>query len=73
MEPLEQERNRWTLMYSGNTRTYVLTEQWLVADDSVEKKWVWGYRTQTAWKTLPEALDHITRTNAERQDVNDAS
>lgn len=50
---------RWTLMWSGPTRTYVLTEQMLVQGH-------WVPRTRSSWKTMPEALLHIQKTNDDR-------
>jgi len=51
--------NRWTLMYSGQTKTYVLTEQWLVNN-------IWTPRTRSSWKTMPEVLAYIAQTNEKR-------
>ena len=61
-----EPQNRWTLMFHGDSRKYILTEQWLIRDDSINGDLVWGYRTQTYWDTLKEALTHIEQTNERR-------
>lgn len=51
---------RWTLTYTGATKTYQLTESRFVDGD-------WIPLRNTSWATLESAVNHITNTNTQRQ------